>query len=210
MWSSSVFWKDLQSVIHIPFTFQLLFSFQELSPHLQSIALQLFLEHNNNKLETLAGLWLYKGTDLLLLPFCNSFSLQLEKPEEQHRDKSAFSRVIYLPQSLQTVLDSASLQNGDIGDYWKCLQSYWLKKSLNTLEKPSSSRGSKGRKSSTEEQSRPLMKPLETRVQFQLFHKSLSNFIFQLTICKYIWRSIFHFRSQTLSCWEHRLLSFQS
>lgn len=43
-WSSSIFWKDSQSVIPIPFTFQ------EFSPYLQSTALQLFLEHNNYKL----------------------------------------------------------------------------------------------------------------------------------------------------------------
>lgn len=131
MWSSSVFWKDSQSVIHIPFTFQLLFTFQELTTFTINCSTILFGTQQSQTKKTLAGLWLYKGTDLLLPPSCNSSPpLQLEKPEGQHRDKSPFSRVIYLLQNLQTILDSVSLQNGDIVDYWKCLQNYWLQKSL--------------------------------------------------------------------------------
>jgi len=130
--------------------------------------------------ETLAGLRLYKGTDLLLLPFCNSPPpLQLEKPERQHRDKSSFSRVIYLPQRLQTILDPEWRHCGLLEPSAELLTS----KISNTLERPPSSRGPKGRKNSiavkTFNQTSGDMGSIPSSF---INH---SNFIFQLTICKY-------------------------
>lgn len=95
---------------------------------------------------TLPGFWLYKGTDLLLPHSWNSFpSLQLEKLERQHRDKSPFSRGIYLLQST--------------GHSWFSITSEWrhcrllevtaellASKVSNTLERPLSSRGLEHRK----------------------------------------------------------------
>lgn len=79
MWSSSVFWKDSLSVIHIPFTFQVFFSFQVKSTFIINCSI-VFTEHNHQEL---CFLWRHRFT---ASPSCNSSpSLQLGKPEGQHR-----------------------------------------------------------------------------------------------------------------------------
>lgn len=101
MWSSSVFWKDSLSVIHIPFTFQVFFSFQVKSTFIINCSI-VFTEHNHQEL---CFLWRHRFT---ASPSCNSSpSLQLGKPEGQHRH---FSRAITLPPTLQIILDSVSLR----------------------------------------------------------------------------------------------------
>lgn len=74
-----------------------------------------------------------------------------------------------------------------------------------TQERPSLSRGPKGRKNSLADRTFN-----QTSADTGSILSSSINHSLTLTICKYIGRNISHFRSQTLSCWEHLLLSFNS
>lgn len=92
MWSSSVFWKNSQIVIHIPFTFQWLIP-KALTTFIINYSTAIFGTWQSQTRETSAGLGLYNGINLLLPPSCNSPSpLQLEKSEGQQRDNSLFSQ----------------------------------------------------------------------------------------------------------------------
>lgn len=157
----------------------------------------MFTEHNHQEL---CFLWRHRFT---ASPSCNSSpSLQLGKPEGQHRH--VFQEPLRFHQLYRSFWIQCPSERRPCGLLTVSVE-LLTRKICNTQERPSSSRGPMGRKNSLADRTFN-----QTSADTVSILSSSINHSLTLTICTYIWRSISPFRSQTLSCWEHLLLSFNS
>lgn len=195
MWNSAVFWKDSLSVIDIPFTFQVLFSFQVKSTFTINYS-TIIMEHNNHKLHFLLR---HRFTASPFLQFLSSPPVGKTRGPTQ---TSIFQESLPSHRRYRSFWIQCHSERRPCGLLAMSAE-LLTQKICNTWERPSSSSSPKGRKNSLADRTFN-----QTSADTGSILSSSINHSLTLTICKYIWRSISYFRSQTLSSWEHLLLLF--